>query len=56
MGKNKILENKIYDDLETVKKLCPGCSSEVSNLRLCIKYLMLDLESTCRENTYLRKI
>ena len=41
---------------EELKQTVSGIQESLDFLRLCIKYLLFDLEATKRENNYLRKM
>jgi len=41
---------------EELKQTVSGIQESLDFLRLCIKYLLFDLEATKRENSYLRKM
>jgi hypothetical protein len=51
--RKKEAASKLPEDANTAKALI---NNRLDYIRLCIKYTLLDLDSTRRENMYLRKM
>lgn len=55
-GKLAKKAKKIHVSQKEFAKSLDALQASLDNLRICIKYLMFDLEATRRENKYLRKL
>ena len=51
-----ILAKKAQNSQEKLEKSVSSLQESLDYLRICIKYQLLDLEATRRENDYLRKL
>jgi DNA-binding ferritin-like protein len=51
-----VLANQAQDNQKALQKVADCLRESLDYLRVCIKYMLLDIEATRRENEYLRKL